>query len=58
MCGRKQIIVSDIDLEFNSDLGHVQVRQEPTTASEQIGEVLPGETYVFDEIGEKALVSH
>ena len=40
----KEILILD------SELGYVRVGQEATTDSKEIGQVLPGEVYVFDEI--------
>jgi len=37
---------------LDSELGYVRVREEPTTDSSQVGQVLPGEVYTYDEVSE------
>ncbi len=36
--------------EIFGELGFVRVRQEPTIDSDQLGEVIPGELYVYSDI--------
>lgn len=35
---------------MDSELGFVRVREESTVNSEQIGEVVPGEIYAYDDV--------